>query len=1176
MSALGSLLAASVYAQESLWRALNSKADSLYEQGKYSEAVQATKEALEVAEKTFGRIHPATANSLNILGELYQMQGNYASAEPLFKQSLAIREKTLGYDHPNVAASLNNLALLYKTQGNFVVATSLYKRALSIYKKNYGSDHPYVATALNNLAGLYYSKGEYGKAEPLFKHALRIAEKEYGPNQPGVATGLNNLAVLYAAQGKYTDAEVLYKRLLLTEEKALGPNHPHVATALNNLAELYRAQGKYAEAELLHKRSLVIREKVFGPEHPDVALSLNNLALLYVDQGKYADAEPLYQRAVSIFKKVFGPVHPKVATALNNLAELYRVEGKYAAAEHIYKTSLSILEKSLGPSHPNVATSLNNLAFLYKVQGNYAAAEPLHRRSLSINEKALGPNHPNVATSLNNLAELYQKQGKIAEVESLYRRSLSIREKALGFDHPHVAQTLNNLALFYYSQGKYSAAVLLFKRSLSIREKTLGPDHPDVSQTLNNMALVYVAQGKYAEAESINKRSLLIKEKSLGSEHPAVAISLNNLARLYKSQGKYDLAELFYKRSLSILEKSLGPDHSKMATSLTNLAGLYATMDNNSGALRLMLKANAVEDKLIEDMFSFSSERERFLFLDTIEGHKHLFIAFCIERIGDTIKGRKSLLEYLLSRKGLVLDSLLQDAESARLSDDPELKDLLADLREKKDRLAKLALSGPDKEGVERYRAKMAKLKKESEELEKELARKSSRFKAEQDTKKIGLSEVSSAIPANGALVEFAKYQSYNFGAKGTEKKWGPYRYIACVLRKRDKVPNLVKLGDAETIENKIKVYRKALETRASGRGSSGELNRISGELAKIVWAPLIPALKGAKNVYISPDGELNFVSFAGLKNEKGKYLAEVYDLAYLSSGRDLARDALKRETGKGRPAALFGAPDFGGSAVAQEELLITRGTGFRSELSNLRAFGGMRFEPLPGARGEVSEIASMAKKNGFNPEANLGSRASEIRVKNLAGPEVLHLATHGFFLPESGWDTQKEERLITRGIGEQTVDLKKWKLENPMHRSGLALSGANLTLEGKEKDGGEDGILTAEEVAGLDLAGTKLAVLSACETGLGEAKGGEGVLGLRRAFVKAGAENLLMALWKVPDKSTRELMKRFYEKYLEGKPPARALLEAQREMIAEERASGKDPDPFLWGAFVCSGIGVN
>ncbi|MHC9538940.1 MAG: tetratricopeptide repeat protein [Vulcanimicrobiota bacterium] len=294
------LVCGSALSQEQLWNELNMKVQQLYNEGKYEEGIKIARQALEVAEKTFGNEHPNTATSLNNLAILYNDQGSYTEAEPFYKRALAIREKVLGPEHPDTANSLDNLAILYNDQGRYSDAEPLYKRALAIREKMLGPEHADTAQSLNNLAKLYYSQSRYTDAEPLYKKALEIREKALGPENLDTAQSQNNLATLYKAQGRYADAEPLYKRALEIREKALGPNHPYTASSQNNLAVLYKEQGRYADAEPLYKRALAMREKVLGPEHPDTAASLINLASLLVATGREADALPLMQRAISI------------------------------------------------------------------------------------------------------------------------------------------------------------------------------------------------------------------------------------------------------------------------------------------------------------------------------------------------------------------------------------------------------------------------------------------------------------------------------------------------------------------------------------------------------------------------------------------------------------------------------------------------------------------------------------------------------------------------------------------------------------------------------------------------------------------------------------------------------------------------------------------------------------
>jgi CHAT domain-containing protein len=690
------------------------------------------------------------------------------------------------------------------------------------------------------------------------------------------------------------------------------------------------------------------------------------------------------------------------------------------------------------------------------------------------------------------------------------------------------------------------------------------------------LAGVLADRADFVGAAMIVRQVLKIRERLLGPEHPDTVLSLSNLGNLLLITGDYAAAESLIRSVLSVRERVLGEEHPDILLSVNSMAAVLAKLGDDQQTMALYRQGHTIEESLIENVFAVSSERERFAFLATQERERNAFLTFCVERMPG--ESAAEAIGYLLRRKGLVLDSLIGDADVARLSGDPELKDLVERQRQRRTRLATMAMSGPGEMVPEVYRAQMDTLRRESEEIEKELARKSARFRTGREMFRIGFPEVAAALPPGSALVEFAKYRSYNFEAKGREPRWGAERYIAYVLRAGSDTPVLAKLGEADLIESAIRAHRAELAAFAARRGDTAKLNSTSAALHTAVWIPLKDALGDARRVYLSPDGELNFVSFAGLRDATGRFVLEDCDLSYVSSGRDLARAALRRETpGEAPGPVLFAAPDYGGTPTLQEALPFTRSAAFRSELADLRSFGGHRFNDLPQTRIEAQAIRNLFGKQDTAMTMYIGEAACEARVKATESPAILHLATHGFFLPESGWGREREEGLeLLRGFGmERTVNLEKLRMENPMHRSGLALAGANLTLEGRAPDGQEDGILTAEEVAGLELAGTRLVVLSACETGLGEARAGEGVLGLRRAFVRAGAENLVMTLWQVEDAATRRLMTDFYRRHLAGRPVRPALLEAQRHALAEQRQAGDEPNPFLWAGFVASGIGV-
>jgi tetratricopeptide (TPR) repeat protein len=339
-----------------------------YWQGKYAAAESDFRKVLAA--------YPQDPIVLNSLAEALRAEARYSEAEQLEKQAAAIDEKTWGPESTNVAVNLNNLGLICLDTSRYTEAEPLFKRALAIDEKALGPDNPSVATNLDNLAELYHDEGRYNEAEPLYKRASAIYEKVLGPEDTDLATNLSNLGELYDDEGRYAEAEPLLKRALAIHEKALGPDHPDVATDVGNLAEIYHDEMKLSEAEPLYKRALAIHEKTMGPDHPDTATDVGNLAELYHDLGKYKEAEPLYKRAIAIDEKMLGTHHTDYALNLNNLAGLYEDEGKYAEAEPLYKQALAIVQNVDGPNHPDVAEYAENLARTLHKLGRDAEAKP--------------------------------------------------------------------------------------------------------------------------------------------------------------------------------------------------------------------------------------------------------------------------------------------------------------------------------------------------------------------------------------------------------------------------------------------------------------------------------------------------------------------------------------------------------------------------------------------------------------------------------------------------------------------------------------------------------------------------------------------------------------------------------------------------------------------------------
>jgi CHAT domain-containing protein/outer membrane protein assembly factor BamE (lipoprotein component of BamABCDE complex) len=969
------------------------------------------------------------------------------------------------------------------------------------------------AKELNQEAIRLYQQGRYAEAIPLAERVCEIQEKVLGPEHPDVAQSLNNLALFYKEIGSYDKAEPLYSRSLAIYEKVLGPEHPNTAASLSNLGALYNTIGAYDKAEPLYKRSLAIREKTLGPYHSETALVLNNLAMLYEDMGAYDKAELLYKRSIAIKEKVLGPEHPLTATSLSNLASLYNTIGAYDKAEPLYKRSLAIREKTLRPDHPDTAISLNNLALFYKKIGSYDKAEPLYRRSLAICEKALGPDHPNTATSLSNLASLYNTIGAYDKAEPLLRRSLAICEKALGPDHPNTLTSLSNLAVFYNNIGAYDKAELLYGRVLAIQEKVLGP------------------------------------------EHPSTALSLNNLAAVYQAMRVHDKAESLYRRSLVIYEKTLGPDHPSTALSLSNWAALYAAQGRSGEALALTEQAVRIDQRQIEQIIGFASENQQTQFLAINNDNIYHYFSLIRQSFPDNPTATKNALDIWLARKGILLEAQKRIQDVLAAGDNPQAQEIFAKLTGVQRELARLVLGVPGKEGPEAYQKRIADLTSQKETLEGQLSRLSQAFAQQRKTRIATTSTVASALPKGAVLIEMARIKDFDFKTG----KWGASRYLAFVLSPgKGSDVSLVDLGEAESIDQQAASFKKSL---GNSKAPPDVLAKQSNDLYRLIFTPLTSALGKSRQIFLSPDGSLNLIPFEVLRDDKGRYLIETHTFHYVSAGRDIAGYGMIKE--KGQKTLLIGDPDF--------DLAAKQTTGEKERpLTRSRQMQGITFSRLPGTKEEVDAIAAILGRSASDTYTGVNARESVLMQKK--SPRILHLATHGFFLSDQDWSSLMDEK--SRGItiiGKDKPSPKKpVRIENPFLRAGLALAGANRSLA---QEGVTEGILTAEKILGLNLRGTDLVVLSACETGVGDVKNGEGVYGLRRAFTQAGAKSLVMSLWEVPDRETKELMVSFYQNLQSGKMNrAEALRHAalkQRETVKTRYGSD---NPYYWGAFVFLG----
>ncbi len=891
------------------------------------------------------------------------------------------------------------------------------------------------------------------------------------------------------------------------------------------------------------------------------ATHLMNQGLELSRAGRYEDAEPLYQEALSIQRERLGDRHPDVAFSLNNLAVLYIEQGRYGESEPLMQEALSIQRERFGDRHPDVATSLTNLAVLYDVQGQYVESEPLYQEALSIQRERLGDRHPGVAISLNNLAGLYIEQGRYGESEPLYQEALSIQRERFGDRHPHVATSLANLAVLYRRQDRYEESEPLHQEALSIRREQLGDRHPDVANSLNGLAGLYVEQGRYGELEPLMQEALSIQRERLGDRHPDVAHSLNNLAVLYDEQGRYGESEPLYQEALSILRERRGDRDPDVATSLNNLALLYAAQGQLEPALSYIQQGLAIEEANLSLNLAIGSEDRKQNYMATLTGTTDTAISLHLQAAAPPAAAARIALTTVLRRKGRVLDAVTNTQQLLRQNLSPDLAPLLDDYTSAQTQLAAQLYAGPGDQDLAIYRTRLDDLRQEVNRLENELSRRSDAFRVE--TEPVEIEAVQALIPADAALVELVQYRPTNPAASQAERRGQP-RYAAYVLHSSGD-PQWVDLGDAEPIDTAARAFLAA--TRRPN--DLTQARTTARALDDLVMAPIRPLLGEATHLLLSPDSQLNLIPFAALVDEQNRYLVETYTLTHLTTGRDLLR--LQTVVPSQQPPVLFANPNYDTSSPSP--LPMGEGPGMRanpgsSERATQRSgdITHLRFGPLPGTQQEVEAIAPLLPNNAI---ILTEATATENALKQVQAPSILHIATHGFFLEDVEFmptpDATRGDRatILIESIAPVANPTRPVSNENPLLRSGLALAGFNARTSA-----GEDGVLTALEATGLNLRGTRLVVLSACETGVGQVANGEGVYGLRRAWVMAGAESQLMSLWKVDDLGTAELMQRYYQRLQNDEGRSEALRQVQLEFIANPTYQ----HPYYWASFMFSG----
>jgi CHAT domain-containing protein/tetratricopeptide (TPR) repeat protein len=891
------------------------------------------------------------------------------------------------------------------------------------------------------------------------------------------------------------------------------------------------------------------------------ALDKSTQAVELFGQGKYPEAIALAEDALAVYRRILGEEHSETATLMNNLGVMLTKSGDYSAALGYLEDAARIRRKVLGAAHPDTASSLNNLGSLQQAMGDFAAAQRYLDEAAAIRGDAPAGDGVDAARSLNNKGDLLRAQGDFDGARTHFEQALAICRESLPDDHPLTAAVVNNLGGLLYATHDFNGARPHLEEALAICRRVFGDGHLDTARSMNNLASLLLTLGDSAAAQPLFVQALAINRNALGNDHLTTAGSLSNLGGLWQLQGDYAAARSCFEEALAIV---------------TRQVEAAAIAQDEAGQLAM--------------------SRSVQFYLDAyLSSHLHAG-----DRRGD------EAYRAVLNWKGATLvrqRAIREVADNAALA--PLLAELHAVVREWSALMVEESNADPARQ------EQLATLTREKARLELELSSRSTEFRAA--TAELPVEELQRLFPADVTLVDFFEF-SFNQPKPGELGGLEHRRWLVAFVVRQDGDVRMVDLGEVAFIDLAIDQWRNSFGTSAEGQ-AAGAL------LRERLWTPLEEALGDAKVVLVSPDGLLGKLPFVALPGRApGKYLIE--DVAIALVPVPWLIPELMRADGGGadadREVLVVGGVDYnhreaGASvAVAPDDFDADA----RSRTATRDAAEGVTWNALPGTSGEAAEIGGLFSDVGEGGAAGVllldGAAATEERFRALAPTSrVLHVATHGFFAREGrrsalAVEGPEADSVLGRGISGPRVPIAEILGSGggfpPGLLSGIVLAGANDPPALPEDSAAfadlpEDGILTAEELAFLRLGDVELAVLSACETGLGKVAGGEGLLGIQRAFQVAGVRTTVASLWKVDDVMTQRLMTTFYRDVLEGgQSRLDALRNAQLEMLrmspeqaveilegagglrAAELAGPAGPtapariSPRFWAAFTLSG----
>ena len=1037
-----------------------------------------------------------------------------------------------------------------------------------------------TAILLTTQAELIMLLGDTEEANTHLLSAQELADRLLPSCHPVTERIQSDRALVFLVRGNLAEARIALERAMASQAGRGGTNDFAYARNLNHKVLMCLAQGDPAQASVLIGQSSEIVEKVAGTQSPLYGQNELLKSLIAAAKGEYEKAVRLCESSLTTLTNCFGSEHLILVSVRKAFADNYQQLGMYEQAAPLLEANLQTLEKTIASDNIVLSGVLNSLGLLHYRLGNYADAELRFRRCLSVQENSLGVNSAGFAATVNNLTLVLIEMGREPEASKLFNEAVSSLKKSVGQDSPELATVLLNWSMFSRGLGDLDFAERLVTEADAIRNKAFGKDHPASAELAEEYARLECDRGNFNHALDLVSLAFSIKTNFYGSDHPAMADNFSTAAGVFAGMGNEHKAAQLYLKSAEISAKAFWPEHPVVCSQLEAASLVLCRSGEWAEALSWLANSLRLQRDYLSGQLTKAKAQDGLRFAGATFYRTELLHALCALSFSNATAPAQAA-EQLANSK-----AMLEEVQATQASLGADSRRSTRERREKLDaiqtqlhRLPESNLGAPQRE------ARRRQLQIEKTQIEEALAEWNQLVLQTIRERNLTLTDIARSLPPQSVLLDFIQYQRYDFVAKTNqwkEERYAAYLTFPLARDSTNVVVERVDLGEAAPINEAVEfICRPPAAGLSPDSDSAKKLEANCRRLTLLVYSPLAKHLTTSSHLIICPDGQLSRLPFE-MVSVGNRFLVEEKTISYVTSGREAVRIASPKSRirspeskTKSSKSLVMGNPDFDlDLASARSSNSTVQLAGVASALRLLsRDNRGIPFSK-DGVTNTEAEARLVAKLLGDESDLRLGADASKASLKAVVSPRVLHLATHGFFLPDqeirrmkplpSAWSS-----VFTRPGPPEVGTPNDW--ENPSVRCGIALAGANHYWP-VTNTVPADGSLTGLEASLLNLQGTELVILSACKTGDGEVKSGEGVMSLRRAFRIAGAETVLASHWSVSDRATSRLMTEFMRRWRAGEPRAKAWREAQLALLRSKGTPEDFSNPYFWAAFTLTG----